>query len=232
MKRWALVVVALYLLILVVLTVPVILLAFAPQVSAKDIVEGTKDILEPYCYLPYWLWVGVMVLGQAALLVVPVRVASRRPVARRSLLWPIVTAGLMMGGLAVGAMYSLFEFALREKALNGWFWWAGIGSGVVIWCVWAVLFYRSSRGVEPSGLISRQCRLLLRGSILELLVAVPTHIVARSRDYCCAGFMTFIGITLGISVMLFSYGPAMLFLYVERWRRLHPEVTIQPEQAI
>ena len=32
MKRWALVVVALYLLILVVLTVPVILLTFAPAV--------------------------------------------------------------------------------------------------------------------------------------------------------------------------------------------------------
>jgi hypothetical protein len=32
MKRWALVVVALYLLILLVLTVPVSLLAFAPQI--------------------------------------------------------------------------------------------------------------------------------------------------------------------------------------------------------
>ena len=44
MKRWALVVVALYLLILVVLTVPVILLAFAPQISAKGI--SAKDIAE------------------------------------------------------------------------------------------------------------------------------------------------------------------------------------------
>ena len=223
MKRWSLVVVALYALILVVLTVPVALLAFVPQAKAKDIVEA-------YRYVPYWLWLGVMVLGQAALLVVPVRVASRRPVTRRSLLLPILTTGLMIGGLAVGAMYSLYEFALRDKALEGWFWWAGIGSGVVIWCVWAVLFYRASRGVDPSDVISRQCRLLLRGSILELLVAVPTHIVARSRDYCCAGAMTFIGLTLGISVMLFSYGPAVFFLYVERWRRLHPEPAGGPEQ--
>ena len=64
---------------------------------------------------------------------------------------------------------------------------------------------------------------MLRGSILELLIAVPTHIAARNRDYCCAGFMTFVGLTFGISVMLFSYGPAVFFLYVERWRRLHPE---------
>jgi hypothetical protein len=216
MKRWAAVVVALYLLILIVFTVPVALLAFAPQASAKDIVAA-------YCYFPYWLWVGVMVLGQAALLVVPVRVASRRPVARRSLLWPIVAAGLMMGGLAAGALYSLSEFALRDRALNDWCWWAGIGAGVLIWCAWAVLFHRSSGSATPSDVISHQCRLMLRGSILELLIAVPTHIAARNRDYCCAGFMTFVGLTFGISVMLFSYGPAVFFLYVERWRRLHPE---------
>jgi hypothetical protein len=128
-------------------------------------------------------------------------------------------------------MYSLCELALRDKALDGWCWWSGIGSGVVIWCVWAVMFYRSSHAVEPSDLISRQCRLMLRGSILELLVAVPTHIVARSRDYCCAGMMTFVGLTLGISVMLFSFGPAVFFLYVERWRRLHPEPVDEPEQT-
>ena len=54
-------------------------------------------------------------------------------------------------------------------------------------------------------------------------IAVPTHIVARSRDYCCAGFMTFFGLTMGISVMLFAFGPAVFFLYIDRWRRLHPE---------
>jgi hypothetical protein len=223
MKRWAFVVLGLYLLILVVLTVPVPLLAFAPKADVKNVVEA-------YGYLPYWLWVGVMVLGQAALLVVPVRVVSRRPVVRRSLLWPIVTAGLMMGSLATGAMYSLYEFAMRDKESSGWFWWAGIGSGVVIWAVWAVLFYRTSRAANPSDVISRQCQLMLRGSILELLVAVPTHIVARSRDYCCAGFMTFIGLSLGISVMLFSYGPAVFFLYVDRWRRLHPAQAREMEQ--
>ena len=223
MKRWALVVAALYLLILVVLTVPVTLLAFAPQANAKDMAQA-------YLALPYWLWLGVMVLGQAALLVVPVQVASRRPVARRSLLWPVVTAGLMMGGLATGAMYSLREFAMRDKAFDGWFWWAAIVSAVVIWCVWAVLFYRSSRTAAPADVVTRQCRLMLKGSILELLIAVPTHIVARSRDYCCAGVMTFIGLTLGISVMLFSFGPAVFFLYVERWRRLHPETAKESEE--
>jgi hypothetical protein len=55
-KRWALVVVALYFLILVVLTVPVAMLAFAPQASVKDVAEA-------YLNWPYWLWVVVMVLA-------------------------------------------------------------------------------------------------------------------------------------------------------------------------
>ena len=70
--------------------------------------------------------------------------------------------------------------------------------------------------------MTRLCRLLFKGSILELLIAVPTHIVARYRNYCCAGFMTFIGLAMGISVMLFAYGPAVFFLFAERWKRLHP----------
>jgi hypothetical protein len=80
-----------------------------------------------------------------------------------------------------------------------------------------------SRNTNPSVGLSRQCRVLLKGSILELLIAVPTHLVARQRTYCCAGFMTFLGLTLGISVMIFSFGPAVFFLYVDRWRRLHPQ---------
>jgi len=100
----------------------------------------------------------------------------------------------------------------------------------LLWCIWTVVFFQFSRNADPADLISRQCRLLFRGSILELLIAVPTHLVARHRTYCCAGFMTFLGLTLGIAVMLFSFGPAVFFLYVERWRRLQPraESSIDP----
>lgn len=214
MKRWAFIVLGLYLLIMVVLAMPVAALAFAGQV-------GLADLPRLYASWPFWLWLVLMLLCQAALLSVPVRVASRRPVTRRSLLLPVLVAGLMMGSLAAGAVYSLAEAVFRDK-IPEWPGWAGVAVGVLIWCGWSLVFYRMSRSLEPSDVISKQCRLLLKGSILELLIAVPTHIVARSRDYCCAGFMTFLGITLGLSVMVFSFGPAVFFLYVDRWRRLHP----------
>jgi hypothetical protein len=214
MKQWALIVAGLYGVILLALTVPAILLAFAPTVGVHD----TSDL---FANFGYWLWLAIMILGQFALLAVPVRFTSRRPITRGAL-WPTVLAcGLMAGGLIVGAMYSVLETIF--KGPNGTCGWIGIIAGLLTWCIWSAAFFRLSRKTEPSDWLSRQCRLLLKGSILELLIAVPTHIVARYRDYCCGGSMTFIGLTMGISVMLFSFGPAVFFLYADRWKKLHPK---------
>jgi hypothetical protein len=65
--------------------------------------------------------------------------------------------------------------------------------------------------------------------MLELLVAAPTPIVVRRRDCCCAGFLRFCGIVFGVAVMLLSFGPGVFFLFVDRWKRVHPQI---PEMAI
>jgi hypothetical protein len=167
-----------------------------------------------------------MGLAQAAMLAVPVRVASRRPMTRCSLALTVLTGGLMMGALVTGAIFSLCEFAFADQGgetnqrLTQWI---GFGMGLAAWCGWGLIFFRLSRTTESRDFVSRLCKSLLKGSILELLIAVPTHIVARCRDYCCAGFLTFVGLTLGMSVMLFSFGPGVFFLFVARWRRLHPQ---------
>jgi hypothetical protein len=216
MKRWALVVAGLYVLFLAVFTVPFILLTMAPTVKVGE-------ALDAYVHWQYWLWLGVMALSQFALLLVPVRIASRRTITRGAL-WPALLAiGLMAGGLAAGAGYSILEFCFRGDIKPDWLRWLPLGLGVWLWGVWALLFIDLGQTEVPDSFISRQCQLLFKGSVLELLIAVPTHIVARSRDYCCAGLMTFIGLTMGISVMLFSFGPAVLLLYVARWQRLHPK---------
>ena len=216
MKNWALLVAALYLLILAVLTVPVVLLAFMPE-------AGFGQAVTSYTYLPYWLWLAIMAVSQFVLLSVPVRVASLRPVSRGPIWRTVIACGLMAGGLAVGAFLSLYEFFIRDKPVKeSWSEWPALIIGLLTWGIWAIVFARMSRATTPTDLVSRQCRALLKGSVLELLIAVPTHIVARCRDYCCAGLMTFIGLTMGLSVMLFAFGPALLFLFAERWKRLHP----------
>lgn len=230
MKRWAVLVAILYVLMLGVLSLPVVCACFYPKTGFKDAAEAlsaVKDAAEMYGHWQWWLWLGVMGLAQVAMLAVPVRFASRRPMSHRPLALTVLVSGLMMGALVAGAIYSLAEFAFGEKAGDDAHFvstnWIAIGLGVSAWCAWALIFFRSSRKSEPQDLVSRLCKSLLKGSIAELLIAVPTHIVARSRDYCCAGFMTFIGLALGLSVMLFSFGPGVFFLFVARWRRLHPD---------
>ena len=91
---------------------------------------------------------------------------------------------------------------------------------IVLWLIWAAIFYRFARSDDPNMLVKRITRWLLRGSILELLVAVPSHIIVRNRNDCCAPIATFWGICTGLSVMLMCFGPGVFFLFVERLRRM------------
>ena len=214
MKRWAVLVVFLYLLVLVTLTSPFILVAFYPAMTARDALSAFSEWM-------YWAGLGVMIVGQAVMLLAPVDLALQRPTSRRSVLWPILASGLMVGLLVVGVVISVDEYIRKDKATGSLI--ILLPVIFVVWAVWTLVFYRTSRDAAPMDVMTRQCRYLLKGSILELLVAVPTHIVARARDYCCAGFWTFLGIAFGVAVMLFSFGPGVFFLFAARWKRLHPQ---------
>jgi hypothetical protein len=213
--RWALTVVGLYALLLLAMAAPLAAIAF------QQPLWGAFGI---YVTWPFWLWLDVMIIAQAALLVIPVAKQNRRPVRRRSLWLTMLACGLMMGFLALAAVASVHEFATREP-LGGAGFWLALAAGLAVWSGWAAVFYIYSRRREPNGIVATQCRLLLSGSILELLIAIPTHIVARSRDYCCAGIMTFLGLVFGISVMLFAFGPGLYFLFLARWRQVRPPPT-------
>jgi len=214
MKRVALVVILLYAAALVALTWPILTMCFWGESYHVTDVFGEGI---------YWLFVAVMVAGQALLLVVPVQFASRRPASQRSLLWPVLVSGLMAGSLVLAAIAAVMEFVQRDQALgSAWVGWSAVAAGLITWLAWSVLFYRAHRGASAQDVLTRHCRLMIQGSILEFLVAVPTHIVARHRHYCCAGVYTFAGIAVGTAVMLLAYGPAVFVLFANRWQKLHP----------
>jgi hypothetical protein len=209
------VVACLYLLVLMALTCPVIALVWSPLrlTTAAGV----------YLWWPYWVGVAVMFLCQVTLLLVPVRALSRRPVSRRPLVSPVLASGFMMAVLVVAALGTAWEMRNLVGKQS-----SGVLDVVLLlalpllaWLMWGILFYDLNRRRSVEGAVAAQGCTLLTGSILELLVAVPTHVVARNRNDCCGGFGTFVGITLGVSVMLFAFGPAVFFLYLDRWRRLH-----------
>lgn len=84
----------------------------------------------------------------------------------------------------------------------------------ILWALWAAVFYTYLRG--SSAPVKRLVAWLLCGSVLELLIAVPAHVIVRRRHECCAPMLTSFGIVTGIAVMLISFGPGVLLLYKKR----------------
>ena len=158
--------------------------------------------------------VTVLVLCGASLIAVPVRAARRRPMNRRTLWVPVLASGLLAGGLALGAGLAIAEYARADSA------WPTLLAAGGVWAGWAVVFGLLSLRRGPQRVVNVLHRWLLSGSVLELLVAVPTHVVVRRRDECCAGIGTGLGICLGIAVMLAAFGPSVALLYYRRWKQI------------
>src|SRR5437764_6815260 len=59
--------------------------------------------------IPVAVSIAVLVIGQTSLIFVPVRVASRRPMTRRSLWFPLLGSGMLAGILVLGGGFALWE---------------------------------------------------------------------------------------------------------------------------
>jgi hypothetical protein len=219
MKRWAVLTVLLYALALLLLTTPVMLTAFGNW-GFYDHGLTLKNAAHVYRHVGYWLWLAVLVAGQASLLLLPINIAERRLPARRPLRVPTLVTGFFLANLFFAGLLAVFCAAFKEEGF-------GIFSVLtlfkanevapsnlqtlvgmtvtilVFWFIWAAIFQKFARS--------------------ELLVAVPSHIIVRRRDDCCAPAGTFWGIATGISVMLLCFGPGVFFLFVERFERLKPK---------
>ncbi|MDD5348311.1 MAG: hypothetical protein PHT59_06845 [Candidatus Omnitrophica bacterium] len=230
MKRWAWVVVLLYAAVIILFTIPVLVAAFYdPQLQTDFSLKGLSDAAcSTASAWGYWAGLLVLLAAQFVLLLVPVKVAGARPVSRRFVFFPIIAGAMLFGLLVTGLALCTYETVTKSGVPTVLFTWLIAGIFVASWAVWSVIFWRWSKRSQPRTFIERQCRVLFAGSILQLLVAVPAHLIARLRNYCCAGFSTFMGLTFGIAVMLMSFGPAVYFLFVERWKRLHPEKNGNP----
>ena len=244
MKRWAIATVLLYALALALLTAPVILIA-AGNWGKNETNIHLQDVLQIYLQWGYWFLLAVLVTGQILLLLVPIDISAKRLPARRKLKVPVIVSTFFLANLFVAGIFSLLCAIFKDGALetfsfmdrifgpaqpqnsdqlSGWGFWGSFALTIIIfWIIWAIIFHRYAKSDSPDALIKRAVRWLLRGSILELLVAVPSHVIVRRRDDCCAPAGTFWGIATGISVMLLCFGPGVYFLFVEKFQRLKPK---------
>ena len=168
--------------------------------------------------------IAIVVLSQAGLLLVPVRLARRRP-SRRGALWlPLLASGALLSLLVLAVGFAACGL-LAERAPDGFnriVFWSFVALAVASWIAWVIVFYQMSAARTPEGIGLALHTWLLKGSILELLVAIPAHIIERQRDLCSASWITFWGVCTGMSVMFLAFGPALVILYVRRVLNLQP----------
>jgi len=210
MRKWGLIITLFYAAIVVLLLIPT---AVALVENWKGVAALHSHIVETYGYWATWVVVAVFVCGQALLLGLTVDLSQRRLKPRTHVLVSAVISGLFLSILSVGVILNI-ALAIRGDRIDDWALSLLRWVPLVAWLAWGIVFYRYSRGTQDA--VTRAITWLLRGSVLELLVAVPSHVIVRRRDDCCAPFGTGIGITTGIAIMLLAFGPSVLFLFKKR----------------
>lgn len=222
MRNWGIVITAFYALVVLLLVVPGVVLLSGDSTSWGDSFEVYSSWLT-------WVWVVFLLGGQAVLLLVSVDSSWRRLKPRQHILVSLGVVALLLGLLTFAAAWSLSAGVLGDKALEGPFeviagsqlkilvWWLGL------WLLWGITFFLYTRRVPQRA--TRVVAWLLRGSVLELLIAVPCHVIVRHRDDCSAPVVTGFGIATGLAVMLLSFGPSVLFLYNRRMKQYEKSKT-------
>lgn len=219
MTKWAFVTVLFY--------ITVVVLVFVPVVGwAAWFYDGQEtqlsDILEAYQFWPFWIFFGVVLLIQAALLFVPVKIATQAPQPKRHIWISAAATALAFSVVLVGIIWSIVVAIFGDDLLSNYFLLGSLAFIVINWLVWSFIFYRFARNLDPKAYIHRLTSWLLRGSILELLVAVPSHIIVRRREDCCTPGLTFIGMATGLVIMALAFGPGLFFLFRDRLEKSKP----------
>jgi hypothetical protein len=211
MRKWGIVITIVYALIVLGLLTPVAMLLAGVQLA-----DLAGNFWGSFATWFYWIPAGAVLCGEAALLFLTVDTSRQRLKPRAHVLVSVITAAVLTAMLTAAGIWSV-GFAARGDDFWSSFWDNGAYVAAFLgglWLLWGIFFYLYLR--NSSAPLTRVLSWLLRGSVLELLIAVPCHIIVRRRQDCSAPIATSFGITAGIAIMLLSFGPSVLLLYKKR----------------
>jgi len=220
MERWAFFTLFIYVLLVGVVFLPLIITGSA---VISDAALGFGDFFSLYQSGQFWIFCGAIFLAEAFLLMYPVKAAEEAPIPKRSVWVPIITMAFLFSVLLLGVVVSIAMAILGDGALFSYWMWGYLVFLVVGWVAWAWLFFCFIRNADPKACIRRILGWLIKGSVLELLVAVPSHIIVRRRDDCCAPAATSMAMAAGVIIMFLAFGPGLFFLFKERFEKMKPK---------
>lgn len=137
---------------------------------------------------------------------------------KKRMLVPAIVAGTAFAVLTAGFLFGLMEVILANKNSPGF----GILIMVLIpisWILWTVIFYLRLKGTDPDSATGKLLKWVLLGSVIEMVVLLPMHIITSSRGYCFAGLATAVALMAGLSIALWTFGPGIFLLFVRHYRK-------------
>jgi len=209
MRKWGIVISAFYALIVLGLLIPAAVLLVGPS----DWGGFSGAILAAYREWIVWIPIAIVLVSQAVLLFLSVDTSHKRLKPRAHILVSCAVGALLTALLTFAVIGSIGVAVRGDKFGEGSFVNPFVFF-VVLWFFWGILFYLFLR--NSSAVVNCITSWLLKGSIMELLIAVPCHVIVRRRHDCSAPAVTSFGIATGIAIMLLSFGPSVLFLYKKR----------------
>lgn len=200
------------------------------------VITLTYGILLIALFLPAlggeWMWAALLI-GAQAVLFMRVDRSWRR-------LRPRTHVAVTATAMAAATSLLFFGFVLAPLAViyGDMDWPAGLNDVVFsnliaiwlgLWGFWTVVFVLYYRRVPAR--MANLIQWLLTGSVLELLIAVPAHVIVRRRHDCSAPVLTGFGIITGTAVMLMCVGPGVIALYQQRRQRYRAAVPTASDRA-
>ena len=149
-----------------------------------------------------------------------------QPIRKRRAFLPVVLAALLLTTLVVASFFSLVELIKIDfdDASLLWVFWVLIG---VNWIGWSIAFLVTYAQHDRYTVARKLLSALFRGSLLELLVAIPSHVIVSRRPGCLVGMFTGLGVSSGITVMLWAFGPGIILLFLRNKHRRESRQKIQ-----
>jgi len=155
-------------------------------------------------------WIGVVLLTQWLFLRPrgswkPREGDGGRPM--RAAAWGAAFCAMLLTAGAIAALLEIPDLWEPVVYGNGFLSPFVYGGMVALWAIWAWIFAayaKSRRGI---------LRGLVKGTFLELFVAVPVHAACWKRDDCYCARGSYTALVFGGTALLWVFGPGIFLLY-------------------
>lgn len=139
------------------------------------------------------------------------------PVKKRRLIIPVIIAAVMMTVLIAGITLALGELILKNQ--GEWFAYAFWAIVVIGWLIWGFIFFIWGMRTQRYKILRNVISTMFAGSLLSLMISIPSHLIVVKRPGCLVGLSTALGIISGIFVMLWAFGPGIVLLFLREIRK-------------